>query len=537
MYQVYCDDKLLYDSRLASLKIISPKADLELNKTGSFVFTVYPDHIYYSFIKKMKSIVTVFQDSFCIFRGRVLNDEVGFYNEKQVYCEGELAFLLDTVQRPYDYSGTLSAFFAQIIAAHNAQVDAAHQFKVGKVTVTDTNDYIHYSDTTYLNTWETLQKKLIDTHGGFMWVRHEADGNYIDYVQDFNTLSTQSIKFGQNLIDLKRKSKGEDIITAVIPLGEKPEGSDYRLNIKGVNGGRDFVYDQEAVDEYGWIFKPEIWEDVTLADNLKRKAEDFLAEQKEMFYELELSAADLAMVDSDFNSFHLGSYVTIESKPHFGSTIQRHLIKKLSISLLEPMNNTLTIGVLQTGLMDNVTHDNELIYQNIIGDVTEIIGNATGGLADGILQEVESSISSTIDQKAGEIILKVSEDYYLKADATKLVQSISTQFTQTEKDFEFKFNKFEQDLETIAGQNPEFTEIIKYIRFVDGNIILGQSDSPLTLKIEHDRIAFINSFHEVAYFSNDKLFVTDGEFLNSLKLGNFAFAPRQNGNLSFSKIV
>ena len=32
-----------------------------------------------------------------MFRGRILNDEQGFHNEKQVYCESELAFLLDSL--------------------------------------------------------------------------------------------------------------------------------------------------------------------------------------------------------------------------------------------------------------------------------------------------------------------------------------------------------------------------------------------------------------------------------------------------------
>ena len=34
----------------------------------------------------------------------------------------------------------------------------------------------------------------------------------------------------------------------------------------------------------------------------------------------------------------------------------------------------------------------------------------------------------------------------------------------------------------------------------------------------------------------DQLFVTDGHFINSLQLGNFAFIPRTNGNLSFKKL-
>ena len=78
--------------------------------------------------------------------------------------------------------------------------------------------------------------------------------------------------------------------------------------------------------------------------------------------------------------------------------------------------------------------------------------------------------------------------------------------------------------------------IEKYVRLEDGNIILGESTNELTLRIENDRITFLDGRVEVAYFSNHKLHVTDGEFLNALRIGSFAFAPRQNGNLSFTKL-
>ena len=60
MYRVYCDSYLLHDPRLSDLKLINPKCDLELNKTGSFTFTIYPNHPYFDKLKKLKSIVTIY---------------------------------------------------------------------------------------------------------------------------------------------------------------------------------------------------------------------------------------------------------------------------------------------------------------------------------------------------------------------------------------------------------------------------------------------------------------------------------------------
>ena len=87
----------------------------------------------------------------------------------------------------------------------------------------------------------------------------------------------------------------------------------------------------------------------------------------------------------------------------------------------------------------------------------------------------------------------------------------------------------------------QFEDIRKYIRFVDGDIVLGQVDNPFVLEIRNDRISFLQDGVEVAYLSNEgdtqKLYINDGEIIRSLKIGNFAFTPRENGNLSFKKVT
>lgn len=82
----------------------------------------------------------------------------------------------------------------------------------------------------------------------------------------------------------------------------------------------------------------------------------------------------------------------------------------------------------------------------------------------------------------------------------------------------------------------EFDEFKKYIRFVNGSILLGEVNNQLELKISNKKIQFLQGGKEVAYFSDEKLYVTDGQYTNSLQLGNFAFIPRENENLSFTKI-
>lgn len=115
--------------------------------------------------------------------------------------------------------------------------------------------------------------------------------------------------------------------------------------------------------------------------------------------------------------------------------------------------------------------------------------------------------------------------------------SVSTKFEQTETDYVFLFNTL---LETINSNKQSadnsFIEINKYIRFEDGNILLGESNSTITLKIQNDRISFFQNGSEVAYFSNNKLYITRLEVTETFYLGNFAFILRSNGNTSFKKV-
>ena len=530
MYTVYCDNSLLYNDQQEEYKIFNPKLELELNKISSFEFTIYNDHPNFDRMNRLKSIIQVFQDGFLLFRGRILDDIQGFYNEKEVYCEGELAFLVDSIQRPYDFTGTPAELFTKLITNHNAQVDEVKRFKVGNITVTDPNNYISRAESEYLNTWESIQKKLIETLGGYILIRHEADGVYIDYLEELNFLSPQNIEFGKNILDLKRETKGADIATAIIPLGAKEEGSENRVTIAPVNNGVDYVYNQEAVDRFGQIYKVIQWDDVTEPGNLLTKGNEALNEQMQMFYSIELDAADLATVDNTVESFHLGTMVRVTTNPH--SIDQLFLVTKLSINLFEPASNKLTLGdTIQTfterAISGQIRTENQFL---------DISSNLEEKLISGLL-ETETKLSAQILATSESITTTVMEEVYLKEDTDALINAVSTQITQTAEDVEIRFNDFSQNINDVAaGTDAKFEEISKYIRFVDGNIVLGEEGNTLTLQIANDRISFLDAGMEVAYFSNNKLYVTDGEFLHSLQLGNFTFIPRENGNLSFKKL-
>lgn len=532
MYKIYADDTIIYDSTLEDYVISKGTITKEVNKSGSFKFTIYQDNPYYNRIQKLKTIITVYKGGFIVFRGRVIDESVAFYGDKTFTCEGELSFLLDSIQRPYAFTGSPTDLFKQFIENHNSQVDVDKQFKVGEITVKDNNDYINRSNSKYEDTFSNINDRLIDTHDGYLHItRGEKNESIINWFEDYPYLSSQSIEFGENLLDFTKKNTADEIATAIIPLGAKiGEGdNETRLTIESINDGVDYVYDELAVAKYGWIFKVVTWDDVTVAENLLSKAKAYLTESINQNITIELTAIDLSLLDRSIDSFKLGDYINIISVPH--GVNDRLLLKKQSIDLLKPDNDKITLGYTYSSFTDKT-----LATNNQNGSLIQRVETIESNYAlDTVVKSEVESLQSLINQTSESITLEVASKFVTNE---KLTSEISTTFTQLNDSFDFSFKNLETTVnENQADSQNRFSEISKYIRFEDGNIILGTSENEITLKIENDTIAFYENNNQVAYFKNRKLYVYDGEFINSLRVGKFAFTPRSNGNLSFSKVV
>ena len=141
MYQIKCDGYILHDTTIENLQVINPKCELELNKTGSLTFSITPLHPYYDKINKHTSEITLYQDNNILFNGRVLNDDVDFNNIKFVECQGELSYLLDSIQRGKKYyEESRIEFLEKIDDRYFAIVNGTEKYLVIiKYTETDEN--------------------------------------------------------------------------------------------------------------------------------------------------------------------------------------------------------------------------------------------------------------------------------------------------------------------------------------------------------------------------------------------------------------
>ena len=159
-------------------------------------------------------------------------------------------------------------------------------------------------------------------------------------------------------------------------------------------------------------------------------------------------------------------------------------------------------------------------------DVNQDISNVTEAL--------RKETNVLLEQTSSNIRTEVEATYTTKDEAENIVSQFTTSLEQTENSFNFSFEQILGDL-TALGDDTEqrFTDISRYIRFVDGNIVLGEESNPVSLKIENDRIAFLENGNEVMYISNEQLYIMRAIIANRLDIGQFAWVPRSNGNVSF----
>lgn len=341
------------------LKVQSGQIKQGINVADSFSFTILPNNPGYNLIRPLKTLITVenLKTGKIEFDGRILMptesmSESGAF-AKSFVCESELGYLNDSCQRHGEYHNmTVKEFLEVIIANHNADIahdDIDKTFKVGIVTVTDSNDSL-YRYLGYENTFDTIDDKLISRLGGELRVRKENGVRYLDYLVEEKVVKPVEIRLAKNLKSITKEVDPGDIITRLIPLGERiksedesaTDASQARLTIASVNGGKDYIEDEEAKAVFGVITNSKAWDDITQPNILKTRGEQFLRENNRVKIKYTLTALDLFLIGLDTDSFEVGYYYPVVN-PVMGINENLRVIGK-TIDITKPTQNDLTVG-------------------------------------------------------------------------------------------------------------------------------------------------------------------------------------------------
>lgn len=395
MYKILLDGNYIFDdaTNLEEYKLIKPKLTLAVNQAGSLSFKLPPSNRGYDEEGILNKQVLVLKNGDALLYGRVMTESVDIWGNRDIYCEGELSFLNDTHQPQGKWQNmTIEAFLTQLINVHNSHVAANKQFRVGNVTVTDPDiggeDTI-YRFTNWETTWDCIQDKLLDKFGGYLQVRYVNNVRYLDYLAAIPTVGGQNITFGKNLLDFTRNFDANDIKTVIVPFGaaldeEAVEGLTAYLDVKSVNGGSPYVYNQSAVNEFGWVEEVVHWDDVTQPANLLRNAQNYLEDVQYEKMIIDLNAFDLNRIDPDIPSLECGELVYVQSDVH--NLHRNFLVSKVVLQLDDPGQDEYVLGAESKTVLfsDSVQTEIQKNYKR-----TEQKGNDISNLKQAAITDVD----------------------------------------------------------------------------------------------------------------------------------------------------
>ena len=128
MYKITCDGITLCDPRVEELALINPVIELEENNAGSFTFEMPKNHPYIDTIKRRISVIEVYDNDSLLFSGSCTECNKDFYNTARFYCEGELSWLNDSVQRPARYQNISVRGYLEAIINNGASCNRRKRY-------------------------------------------------------------------------------------------------------------------------------------------------------------------------------------------------------------------------------------------------------------------------------------------------------------------------------------------------------------------------------------------------------------------------
>ena len=534
MYRITCDGATLYDPDNPVLQILSGTLKTGVNLAGTLTFVLSPTHPYRDRVQVRRSVVTVYRDEKIYFRGSPNSVAEDDNNLATVTVEGALAWLNDSVQPFGEYHEMpLRTYLETLIANHNAATDDFKHFTVGSVTVTDSNDSL-YRHSNFEHTKDAISDKLVSRLGGYLQVRWENGVQYLDYLADFRHVNAQGVHFGQNLLTYARSLPSSSLATAIIPLGcrlkdETGKDTDERLQID--NGGKNYVWDEEAVEQFGWIFDTVIFDDVTLKENLLSRGYSTLESRKALPATVKLTAVDFGALDGRYERITVGDLLPVDSAPHNVDTFM--MVAEMLENLTDSGKSTVTLNRTSATMTDNLISSKKDAAQQL-----EVVRTEVYTRTDEIRQSVtefEIEVNQNLDGISSSVtetqtqITTTTENIY---DALgQLQETIVTDealeevkqllISQWSDELELRFTSVLNIIDQTNGTIEENQRLLEqYIRFEGARIELGRSDSVIKAVLQNDRLSFVESGQEVAYISNRTLHIKDAQIEQTLRFGN-----------------
>lgn len=549
--------RVIHDHRGASnaQKLASGSIVDGVNSISSFTFTIYPNNAGYDSLNARTTQIRVRntkrgRDDFV---GRVLQvnpsmDSKGMFS-KTVVCEDRLGFLHDSVQpyaeeRHYEGDDTrtgLEEFIDVLLNNHNAQVEEYKRIYRGTVTVQpfESSDGVT-KGLNWQTTFEAIEDKLLNSFGGYIRLRETAGVLYLDYLESVGTTRSTKIKVGRNMRSVSKEIDPSGIITRLVPLGKKlvvldEEGDEQeteeRLTIASINDGLDYIVAEEYEEAFGIRYGTVIFDEVSEPSNLLRKGIEYLAANNGLAISHDVDALDLSLLGLDIDDFVLYDRYPVENAG-IGVDDTLQIIKKTT-NVIEPHNSSFEMGDSLKLLSDTM-----LDHSNGLNDVRNEIPNAVASEVQKqtttIYTYVNESISS-LQIDPDKIWAAIEDKATAKSDYETFTETVRNILQMEADGTTMLFQTINEAIKDVGDtEASHYAEILTYIRFNADGIEIGKEGNAITMRLDNDSLTFYNNGTPVAYVSDNQLYITDGRFLRSVRIGSYGFIPEANGSVSFT---
>lgn len=367
VYEIYADTtsgylKVYKSNETSNSVVLAPRLKRGTNQASGLDFVMLPDNPAYNKLEELKSIIFVLRDGKYIFRGRVKDIKTDIFKQQSVSCEGDLAFLGDSIQSPNTFvvisevgdtgkkirqiqhdgnvTMTVAQYFQSVIASHNDQMtDPRKQFTVGTVSISKANQSEKFEVSSYTDTSSVISSDLVDVYGGIVQTRYVNDVPYIDWIEEYTDVGDQDIRYGVNLLELDQEQPNDDIWTMLLPIGKD------KLTIEKVNNNSKYLINQTAVNKYGRILHYHKFDDAKTPADLLAKAQDYLSKHSKVYSDnLIVKAVDLKLIGEATGPLELGDKIKVVSSPHGINKTMACIEEEIDIQ--NPENSTYTIGTI-----------------------------------------------------------------------------------------------------------------------------------------------------------------------------------------------
>lgn len=328
------------------------------NQASVLTFNLLPSSSFFSKIERFITKIVVYDNQKEVFDGHVINIEDSMASNGEFTYKITCLSVLDYLNNistgkwslhpgkytpeeddeeknldPFEIYENMDIRKTLELVLNKYNIDAREDEKIflGNVTIED-NVYIQSNRSKILNFIQELASKK----EAFLRIRKENEKYYLDFLKEVVS-DENKITLGVNMVSLSRSSNLENIITRIIPLGA--DG----LTIKSVNNNVEYVQNDELISKYGINDVVLKWDDVTVAENLKKKALEKLKTINEETFSISADAIDLSYIDNNYSRFEISQMVNISNSVL--NINEKYRLVELDIDMDNLQNTSFTFSI------------------------------------------------------------------------------------------------------------------------------------------------------------------------------------------------